>query len=340
MQLLLPPLSAFVAVTLIGTIGFYVLEGSNRGSRWTLVDALYQAVITVTTVGLTEAHELDQRGRLFTSVLAVFGVAVFTFLATSIAQYLITGELQGIWARRRMDQKIAQLKGHFIICGFGRMGWQVAADLQREKHPVVVIDKAPESLQQAVDIGCLVIDGNAGDDNALLHAGIERARCLLAVIDDDATNVMVTLSARALNEKLFIIARSNIEATEPKLIAAGANRVLSPYGISGRRMAQMALRPNVVEFLEVVTHDRELELWLEEITVALGAVLDGREIGASAIRGRTGANIVAIRTRADKMLVSPPADTRVQAGDILIALGTRAHLTELRKLACESQPGT
>ena len=332
MRRLTPGLIAFVGVTLLGAAGIFLLEDSPD-EHWTFVDALYQSVITVTTVGLTEAHELNQVGRLFTIVLAVVGFGVYTYMAAFVAQYLITGELQGIWGRRRMQRRIDDLHEHFIVCGFGRMGHQVAGDLRREKHDVVVIDLHEDALQAAVDAGYSVVHGDAGNDNVLERAGIKRARSLLSVIDSDAENIMVTLSARALNEKLFIIARANAEMTESKLISAGANRVIWPYGISGRRMAQMAVRPNVVEFLEFVTHDRELELWLEELTVAFGSALDGSEIGGAAIREKTGANVVAMRLRTDEMVVSPPPTAKVQAGDILIALGTREQLRDLRELA-------
>ncbi len=325
---------AFVGITLLGTLGIYFIE-LDSAEPWTFIDALYQSVITVTTVGLTEAHELDQAGRLFTIILAIVGFGIYTYIAAFIAQYLITGELQGIWGRRRMQRKIDSVTDHFIVCGYGRMGRQVADDFRRENHNVVVIDQSEAALQRAVDSGHLAVQGDAGDDNILRKAGVAQARALLTVIDDDASNLLVTLSARALNEKLFIIARANAEMTESKLVSAGANRVLSPYGISGRRMAQMALRPSVVEFLEVVTHDRELELWLEELTVAFGSRLDDNQIGGAAIREKTGANVVAIRLRTDEMVVSPPPETRVHAGDILIALGTRKQLAELRKLAFE-----
>lgn len=179
----------------------------------------------------------------------------------------------------------------------------------------------PRLLKPALVFGAVVLIG---------AVGVERASGLVTVLDTDAANLMVTVSARALNEKLFIIARTNSEVNESKLIAAGAHRVLFPHGLGGRRMAQMALRPNVAEFLEVVMHDEELELWLEEMTVAIESELDGCEIYAAAIREATGANIVAVRQRTGKLLAAPTRDTRLQAGDIVVALGTRAQLVALR----------
>ena len=323
-------LAVLGAVMLGGAVGYYALE-SYQG--WTLIDALYMSVITVTTVGFKEVHELDQAGRIFTVILILCGVGAFTYTITSIGNYLIAGELQGFLGQRRMEKQINQLKNHYIVCGFGRMGYQVADEFRREKKEVVIVERSEEAAQRAREDGYPVVIGEVGDDDILKQAGIERATGLVTAIDDDATNVLVALSARALREELFIVARANFEGTESKLISAGANRVLWPYGISGRRLAQMALRPAVVEFLELVMHDEELELLLEEMTVAIGSKLEGIAIQASGIRGATGAMIVAIRQRTGKMLVAPSPETVLQAGDIAVALGTQEQLARLRDMA-------
>ncbi|MFH1747020.1 MAG: potassium channel protein [Planctomycetota bacterium] len=324
--------SLFVLGTVVmgGAVGYYLLEG-QRG--WTAIDAIYMSVITVATVGYGEVHDLDQTGRLFTVVLILCGVGAFTYTITSVGNYLIAGELKGIWDKRRMEKKIIQLNNHYIVCGFGRMGYQVADEFRRQKHDLVVVDRSEEAIERARTAGFLTVLGDAGDDETLNQAGIERARGLVTAIDDDAKNVLVVLSARSMNESLFIVSRANVEGTESKLITAGANRVLWPYGISGRRLTHMALRPHVVEFLELVMHDEELELIMEELTVAIGSALEGAAIQASGVRGTTGATIVALRKRTGKMLVAPGPDTVLEAGDILVALGTRVQLEMLHKLA-------
>ena len=322
------PVMFFAAVVLFGALGYMWLE------RMTLLEAMYMAVITVTTVGFSEVRPLHYQGQVFTIVLVLIGVGAFTYFATTVANYLIAGEIKGFLERRKMENKIEQLRDHFIVCGYGRMGAQVAREFRREQKGLVVIEQSDEIAGRAIQAGHLTLVGNAENDEVLRAAGVERAGGLVAVLDTDADNLMVTLSARAMNEKLFIVARTNSEMSESKLINAGANRVLFPHGLGGRRIAQMALRPNVVEFLEVVMHDEELELWLEEMTVGIGSELDGCAVHTADIRGATGANIVALRQRTGKLLTAPTPDTRLQAGDIVVALGTRAQLIALREKTC------
>lgn len=314
-------------VILVGAFGYAYIEG------WSFLDALYMSVITVTTVGLTEVKELDAAGRMFTIVLVLGGVAVFSYAITTLANYLIAGELQGMLGRKRMQKQIDQLEQHYIVCGCGRMGLQVAREFRREKKPLVILDLDQAKVDLAIADGYLAYVGDAGDDDMLRMTGVERAKGLVTAMDSDATNLMVVLSARALNQDLFIVSRMNVESSESKLIRAGANRVLTPYGIGGRRMAQLAVRPNVVEFLEVVTHDEELELWLEDFTVAIDAHIAGCALGASNVREKTGANILALRQRTGKLMVAPTEETVLQAGDIIVALGTREQLEKLRRMS-------
>jgi voltage-gated potassium channel len=320
----------FVSVTVLGACGYYIIE---RPQHWSMLDAIYMSVITVSTVGFTEVHEPGPAGRAFTIFLILIGVGSFAYLATSVANYIITGEIEGYWSYRRMEKTIARLTDHYIVCAYGRMGSQVADEFKREGRPVVVVDPRAEALSQARDAGFLVVEGDAGNDEILRQAGVERARALVSCLDNDAGNLLVVLSARALNERLFLVARTNQHATASKLAAAGANRVLWPYGLSGRRMAQMALRPNVVEFLEIVMHDQELELLLEEVPIAIGSPLAEQTIGSTDVRGKTGAMLVAIRRRTGKMRVAPAHDTVLSAGDVAVALGTRDQLERLRSLA-------
>lgn len=323
---LIRPLVLFVTLIAIGTIGYMIIE------RHTLLEGLYMTVITITTVGFKEVRELHPAGRVFTIFIVLFGVGLFTYLATNIANYFIAGELHGVLDRKRMEKQIERISDHFIVCGFGRMGAQVARELRREQRELVVVDQNHDAVTAARAAGFPALVGDAEEDAVLKQVGVERAAGLVACVDSDASNVMVTISARALNEKLFIVARANGENAQSKLVSAGANRVLWPQGLGGRRIAQMAIRPNVVEFLEVVMHDEELELWLEELTIAIDAELDGCAIGEARIRAATGANIVALRQRTGKLLVAPTPETTLDAGDIIVVLGTKPQLAKLREM--------
>jgi voltage-gated potassium channel len=316
----------FGSIIIIGGIGYKLVEG------WSWIDAFYMAIITVTTVGFGEIHPLTPAGRLFTAILILLGVGGITYTFSALTYYVIAGELQGVLERRRMARQIKSMRGHFIVCGFGRVGHQVCAELKREKQPLVVVDTDEPSIEQARAQGYLVVMGNAGNDQVLHDAGIEQATGLVAAVDSDAANLLVVLSARALNPDLYIVARANLEDTEAKMLQAGANRVISPYSLGGRRIAQMFIRPDVVDFLDVVMHDETLELLLEDLTVGYGCTLDQCSIGEARIRKETGANILGLKRKEGGIIISPEASTVLYAGDVLIALGTRQQLEALADL--------
>jgi len=316
----------FGLITILGGVGYWIIEG------WSWLDAFYMAIITVTTVGFGEIYPLSPVGRVFTAVLIVLGVASITYAFSALTNYVIAGELGGILERRRMARQVNSLRDHYIVCGFGRVGHQVCNELKREGQPLVVVDADLPSAEQASSQGYPVVIGDAGDDQVLEEAGIERARGLVAVVDSDASNILVVLSARALNPDLYIVARANLEDTEAKLLRAGADRVISPYSLGGRRIALMLVRPDVVDFLDVVMHDESLELLLEDLTVGHDCVLDQCSIGEARIRKVTGANILGLKREKGKIVISPEASTVLYPGDVLIALGTRQQLEALAEL--------
>lgn len=316
----------FGLITIIGGVGYWIIEG------WSWLDAFYMAVITVTTVGFGEIYPLSPVGRVFTTVLIVLGVASITYAFSALTNYVIAGELGGILERRRMARRVNSLRDHYIVCGFGRVGHQVCSELMREGQPLVVVDADLPSVEQVSSQSYPVVIGDAGDDQVLQEAGIERARGLVAAVDSDAANLLVVLSARALNPDLYIVARANLEDTEAKLLRAGADRVISPYSLGGRRMALMLIHPDVVDFLDVVMHDESLELFLEDLTVGHGCTLDQCSIGEARIRKVTGANILGLKREEEKIVISPEASTVLYPGDVLIALGTRQQLESLSEL--------
>src|SRR6478672_2005336 len=252
-----------VVLMAFGTVGYRVIEGPS----WSLLDALYMTAITLTTVGFQEVHPLSPQGRVFTIVLCLVGVFMLFFTAIEIIRAAVTGELQQAYGRHRMERSLAGLRDHFIVCGFGRMGQLVCQEFAAHKLPFVVVehdDRRLESLQAA---GVLYVHGDATSDEVLRRAGIDRAQALVTVVASDADNLYITLSARLLNDKLFIVARAEDRAADAKLRRAGANHVVSPYVIGGSRIAQAAIRPAVVDFIELATRTGHLEMQIEEITL-------------------------------------------------------------------------
>ncbi len=321
---------AYVSVIAAGTLGYMIIEG------WHLVEALYMTVITLSTVGFSEVRPLSSAGRIFTSALIVAGVGAVTYLFAAISQYIVSGELTGSLRKARMQQRIDALSGHYIIVGYGRVGQQVVEDLLEAGSRCVVLETHPEVLRHLPD-GLPHVAGDGTEDGVLERAGIERASGLVASTGDDATNLFVTLTARTLNAGLTIVSRANHPASEAKLRRAGASHVISPYRISGRRIARQLLTPTVTDFLDVVMHSGKLELLLEECTVRPEGRLAGRTVAEAEVRKHTGANVLAIRRRGEGGIVTNlPADLRFEPDDVLIALGTAEQLNQLAGLAGEA----
>lgn len=320
-------MALFAAVICLGAFGYVLIEGWNFG------DALYMTVITVSTVGFGEVKPLDGWGKVLTGSLIVFGVLAFIYLTSMVANYLIAGELQGLLERRTMENRIDDLRDHYIVCGYGRMGQEVCYELQREGLPLAVIDQRSDAVDRAITDGYLAMQGDAEDDDVLIEAGVEYAHSLITVVDDDAANLMVTLSARTINSGLLIVARAERPGTEKKLRAAGASEVLCPQLIGGKRMAHMAVRPNVVDFLELVTSDEDVDLPLAEFVVAEHSSLVGKSIADSNVRNLTGVNILGIKSPNREMLIAPSPATHIGAGDVIVALGKRSGMDKLKSIA-------
>jgi voltage-gated potassium channel len=316
-----------VLLVIVGTTGFTLIEG------WPLADCLYMTVITITTVGFMEVHPLSPAGRLFTGLLALGGVFTLLYAATSVIRAVVSGEIGGTLGRQRMERKLAELSGHAIICGYGRMGRLVCSEFSSLGMPFVIVDEQASLLADFREPHGIPLHGDATDDHVLRKAGVERAKTLVTVAASDAANLYITMSARLLNEKLFIVARSEESEAEPKLLRAGANRVVSPYVIGGQRMAQAVLRPNVMDFIELATRRDYLELQIEELTIESGSALAGRSLKDSRVRQDLGIIIVAIKKPDGRMIFNPPSEEAMQAGDLLITLGHRDQLERLEALA-------
>jgi len=316
-----------VLLVIVGTTGYALLEG------WSLPDCLYMTVITITTVGFMEVHPLSPAGRLFTSLLALGGVFTLLYAATAVIRAVVSGEIGGTLGRQRMDRKLAELTGHAIICGYGRMGRLVCSEFSSLGRPFVIVDQQASVLDDFRVPHGIPLQGDATDDHVLRKAGVERAKVLVTVAASDAANLYITMSARLLSEKLFIVARSEESESEPKLLRAGANRVVSPYVIGGQRMAMAVLRPNVMDFIELATRSDYMELQIEESRIEPGSALAGRSLKDSRVRQDLGVIIVAIKKPDGRMVFNPPSEETMEAGDLLITLGHRDQLDRLETLA-------
>lgn len=314
-----------IILVLLGTgvIGYMLLEG------WGWLDALYMTVIALSTVGFGEVHPLSPTGRFFTIILIVLGLG---FIVYGL-DYLVSTRLDTLFQRRRSMNKISQLQNHIIVCGYGRVGQSVVDSLQAGPNELVVIENDPEHVAQLERGDILFIEGDATEDAVLKKAGLERAHGLIACAGDDSVNLFVVLSARALQPDLYIVARSIDARNEPKMQLAGADRVVSLYDIGGRRMANIMLRPYATEFFDVVTLDNGVKLWVEEISIQEGAALAGQTVGEADIRRKTGVMLIGLVRGGAKSVYLAEANTRLQAGDQLIVLGTRPQLDQLAVLA-------
>ncbi|HWT04316.1 MAG TPA: NAD-binding protein [Xanthomonadales bacterium] len=302
-----------VSVVALGTAGYAALEG------WSWFDALYMTVTTITTVGGGEPGPLNVAGKWWTIAVVAFGFGVLTYTVLALVAYVIEGHLGEQFGARRMRRRVAKVQDHFILCGFGRVGREIARDFTAEKIPFVVVDINPDSLQRAAAQGFAVMNGNAADVGTLQAAGIERARGLVTAVDDDADNIYVTLSARILKPDLFIVARANAEDAERKIRLAGANRVISPYTIGGRRMASLAMRPTAVEFVDTVLSANNGQLLLEDLTIRPGSAWIGRAL-VELFPAHDEAFVLALK-RDGEMRFRPAADTELNSGDELVAAG-------------------
>ena len=310
--------AVLVVVLAVGTVGYLLLGLS-------LLDALYQTVTTVSTVGFREVEPFSAAGKAYTLVLILVGVGAVLYAFSVLVETILEGRLNELLGRRRMEQTIASMHGHVIICGWGRVGRAIGVELAEAGQALVVIDPDPEAIEGAVH----AVVGDATDDDVLRRAGIERAAALVAAADSDAANSFITLSARALNPALFIVARTRSSDSDDKLSRAGADRVVNPQSIGGARMAAFVLRPHVAAFLDVVMHERTLEFRLEEVPVRASSALVGQSLRDASIRDRSGALVLALRDDRGNFLTNPDPDTALEVGQVIIAIGTQDELDAL-----------
>ncbi len=320
----LPVTIAAVAVVLGGgTLGYWLLGLGPLA-------ALYQTVMTVSTVGFREDFRITAASEIFTIVLVLAGVGTVLYGFSVLLETLIEGQLSDLVGRRRMDRRIEQLHDHVVLCGWGRIGRAVARNLMAAGQPLVVVDMDPARLA-GLDIPHVV--GDATEDAVLRRAGIDRARGLAAVTSSDATNVYLSLSGRSLAPGLFIVARARLADSEPKLLRAGADRVINPQAIGGARAAAFLLQPHVAEFVDVVVHGLDVEYRLAEVTVAETSPFAGKTVRDAHIRDASGALVLAVRRADGRFVTNPDPASVISPGEVLIAIGTSDQLAALERMA-------
>lgn len=315
------------AVLAAGTAGYMVVEG------WSLLDAFYMSAITITTVGYREVEPLSRAGQIFTVVLLFLGVGAAFYILTALVAAIIEGDLRQLFGARRMRMTIERLRDHYIICGYGRVGREIAREFSERRIPFVVVEVRPESLAHARADGALVVEGDATQEETLRQAGIDRCRALIAASDSDAGNTYITLTAKGLRPDVYVVARVGEPAVANKLRLAGADRVVSPYLISGRRMALAALQPIMADFIDIVP-DAQGERILAEFNIDESSGLAGRQL-SEALAGCRDVVVLAVRDAHGRMTVGPGASTRLALGDRLMLVGGE---DELRRIGAVARP--
>lgn len=314
----------FVGLLLFGTSGYILLEGCS------FFNGLYMTVITITTVGYGEVFPLSMHGKLFTMLLIFMGVGFVLYIFGRITEAVVEGGLHEMLGRIKMQKKLARMKDHYIVCGFGRIGKVICKILKENQRPFLVIESDPEQIQPILDLGYMVLEGKAADDGVLIDAGVKRAAGLIATATTDADNVYIALSARGLNSDLFIMARSSgQEGAETKLLRAGADKVISPYFIGATRMAQLVLRPTVVDFLDLTIGSGDLGLRLEELCLSENSRCVDTSLMESQIRKKFDLIVVAIKRIDGEMLFNPNPQTVLKDGDTLVVLGEYNNIKAL-----------
>jgi voltage-gated potassium channel len=312
-----------LSVLVLSTVGYMLIE------HLSLADAVYTTIAMMATVG-NVVYPLSEAGRIFTIFVIIAGVGSLLYTFGAGMEFVIEGHFSETIRRRLMENKIAGLRNHYIICGFGRVGSQIAEELAAAHLPFVVIDEQESNVRTAIAQGYIALQGDATSDAILREAGIDRARCALVATDDDAHNLSITLSARHLNRNLFIVARANHTETEAKLSIAGADRVLSPYTLAGHRMVNLAIQLGVIEFFDALTRRGNVELAVEEVMVSAASPLIGKTVMEAQNTLSYGTMIIAVK-KPDGKMPGSRLEACIEAGDTLIVAGAAEQLAAFQR---------
>jgi voltage-gated potassium channel len=317
------PVALLLIMILIGIIGYHFIEG------WSFLDCLYMTVITIFTVGFKEVKELSPQGQVFTIFVILGGVGTAIFSFTKIAEMVYEGGINKFWRRRKMERKLQNIKDHYIICGHGRIGRIVRERLQEEKLPFVVIDNDENKLADLMESNeSLLIKGDATQEEILVQAGLKRAKGLAALLSSDANNLYLVLTARLINPSVFILSKAMDEEGERKILQVGANKTVSPYKLSGLKIAQGLIRPTLVDFMDLIIRRKELSLYMEEFVVKKESKIVDRNLRESDIRKTANVIVVAVKKPGEEIVFNPSPDIKIETGDTLLVLGDEEAITK------------
>ena len=312
-----------IGIVAFGTCGYYFVE------HMPVFESFYMTIITISTVGYAEIMPLTQAGRALTVIIIILGITVGAYTIGMLVRAFIEGELLKIFGRTKVQIQVSNLKNHFIVCGFGRIGRIICNELATDDIDFVVIEQDPAVIEKIESKNYLFLEMDATSEEALLNAGIMKAKGIATALRSDANNVFITLTAKGLRPDIYILARASHENNEDKLSRAGASRVVSPHLIGGRRMAQVLKRPTVVDFIDIATMGDSLGLMMEEAKIGNGSGLAGKNLVDSQLRKDFGVIIVAIKKMAGNMIFNPlPAET-LESGDVIVVIGKRKDLKRM-----------
>lgn len=312
-----------LAVIFAGTTGYYGIEDMP------VFDAFYMTVITISTVGFSEIKPLSPAGRIFTVVIIISGISVLTYTLGQVAKIFVEGELRRILGRRKLEKQISELSNHYIICGYGRIGSIISHELAAEKIPFVVIEHNSAKIERLEEEHYLYLNMDATSEEALIRAGIQKTRGIVTVVESDADNVFITLTARVLRPDVFVLARASDVKNESKILKAGASRVVCPYLFGGKRMAQILNKPTVVDFIDTAMMSSHLGLRMEEAVIGPTSNLVGKTLIDSRIRQDFGVIIVAIKKPSNEMIFNPTPTEKLESGDVIVVIGKKDDLSRM-----------
>jgi voltage-gated potassium channel len=319
-------ISLLLIIILFGTIGYYLFENMP------LFDAFYMTLITISTVGFSEIRPLSQVGRIVTIIIIISGISVLTYTLGQVAKIFVEGELRELFGRRKLEKQISALNKHYIICGYGRIGGIISKELTDENIPFVVVEQDPGKIEKLERDRFLYLNMDATSEEALIKAGLERAKGIVTAVSSDADNVFITLTAKGLRPDIFILARTSDIKNESKLLKAGATRVVCPYLIGGSRMAQILKKPTVVDFIDIAMMNGKLGLKMEEALVGPNSNLIGKTLISSHIRQDFGVIIVAIKKPSNEMIFNPLPTEKLEAGDVIVVIGKKEDLKRMNEV--------